>query len=441
MADLSSPAPPSAPVEARERVLLLDVLRGFALGGVFVSNAYMHLNGTVLLPAARAEALKAAPWDAAVGWLFDTLITGKAMALFSFLFGLGFALQLGRAEGRGASIVPLYARRLGVLFVIGLVHRLGLWYGDVLATYAVMGFVLLQFREVPPRRLLGWSLALCLLGPLAVTAVLKLVPVWASSRETVRAFAQEDLARVALIKAETLRGFQSGDYLTTARANLTYYTDLFFRPRQVTYLLDTLGRFLLGLLAGRLLLFQDVARHRPLFRRLLGMGLVAAVVGEAVSQGVPRLLKAGRLPESFNLPWQVLQPSLHEVGVLGMACVYAAGFALLFQHTRGQRALRWLAPAGQMALTNYLSQTLISQFVFYGYGFNLIGRLPAARCIGLMTALFLVQVGLSHLWLARFRFGPAEWVWRSLTYGRRQPLLRESSPRAPALGAQPSAPP
>jgi uncharacterized protein len=439
MADLSPAAPRPAPVDARERVPLLDVLRGFALGGVFVSNAYMHLNGTVLLPRERAEALKAAPWDAAVGWLFDTLITGKAMALFSFLFGLGFALQLGRAEARAASIVPLYARRLGVLFAIGLVHRFGLWYGDVLATYAVMGFALLQFRALPPRRLLAWSLVLCLGGPLAVAAVTKLVPVWASSREFVRAFTQEDLARVALIKAETLRAFQSGDYLTTARANLTYYLDVFFRPVQVAYMLDTLGRFLLGLVAGRLLLFQDVERHRPLFRRLLGGGFAAAVVGEVLTQGVPRLLEAGTLPESFQLPWRVLQPSLHEVGVLGTATVYAAGFALLFPRVRWRRGLLWLAPAGQMALTNYLSQTVISQLVFYGYGFNLIGRLEAARCIGLMTALFLLQVGLSHLWMARFRFGPVEWVWRSLTYGQRQPLRREPPRPATPPAGEPAA--
>ncbi|PTL75489.1 DUF418 domain-containing protein [Vitiosangium sp. GDMCC 1.1324] len=168
-----SPAPGAStdarPVDASERVVLLDVLRGFALGGVFVSNAYWHLSGRGLLPRASEEALKATKVDVVADFLFEQLVAGKAMSLFALLFGLGFALQMSRAEERGGSIVPVYARRLGVLLGIALTHRFALWYGDVLTTYALMGFLLLWMRELPDRRLLVWSLVIIFGAPVAGT--------------------------------------------------------------------------------------------------------------------------------------------------------------------------------------------------------------------------------------------------------------------------------
>jgi uncharacterized protein len=189
-------------------------------------------------------------------------------------------------------------------------------------------------------------------------------------------------------------------------------------------MLVVLGRFLLGLLAGRRRLFHDVGRHLPLFRKLLGWGLVVSVVGNGAGLLFGHLVRSAPVDSAWKEVWALLAPGVWEVGIIGTATCYAAGFTLLFQRPRWQRLLGVLAPAGQMALTNYLCQTLISQFVYYGYGFNLIGKQGPAECLLLMSALFCVQVGLSHLWLARFRFGPVEWVWRCLTYGQLQPLRR-----------------
>ncbi|MFY0568387.1 DUF418 domain-containing protein [Archangium lansingense] len=406
-------------------MVLLDVLRGFALGGVFVSNAYMHLSGRGLLPRASARALESTRVDAVAAFLFEELVAGKAMFLFSLLFGLGFSIQLIRAEERGRSIVPVYVRRLGVLLLIGLIHRFALWYGDILTTYAVMGFVLLVMRKLPDRRLLVWSLLLMFLAPVAVAAVVKLTPLLASSREIVAAANQEDMARVAAIRRQTLEAFSSGSYLTTARANIEFLLRVFTRTTTVSWMLVVLGRFLLGLLAGRRRLFHDVERHQPFFRKLLVWGLGTSVVGNGAKLLFGNLARSAPAGSSWRQVWELLQPAVSEVGIIGTAACYAAGFALLFQRPRWQRILGVLAPAGQMALTNYLCQTLISQFIYYGYGFNLIGKQGPAECLLLMSSLFCVQVWLSHLWLARFRFGPAEWVWRCLTYGQRQPLLRE----------------
>jgi uncharacterized protein len=428
MSSISSPAPQAGtgprPVDASERVVLLDVLRGFALGGVFVSNAYMHLSGRGLLPRASARALEDSRLDAVAAFLFQQLVAGKAMFLFSLLFGLGFSIQLIRAEERGRSIVPVYVRRLGVLLLIGLTHRFALWYGDILTTYALMGFVLLLMRALPGRRLLVWSLLLMFVAPIAVSAVVKLTPLLASSPEVVAAANQENMARVAEIKRQTLAAFSSGSYLTTARANIGFLLKVFTRTTTVAWMLVVLGRFLLGLLAGRRRIFHDVEQHLPFFRKLLGWGLAVSVLGNGAELLFGHLVRTAPAGSTGRLVWEIVQPGVDEVGLIGTAACYAAGFALLFQRPRWKRVLGVLAPAGQMALTNYLCQTLISQFVYYGYGFNLIGKQGPTECLLLMSSLFCVQVWLSHLWLARFRFGPAEWVWRCLTYGQRQPLRR-----------------
>jgi uncharacterized protein len=420
-APVPQPGTDARPVNSGERLILLDVLRGFALGGVFVSNAYMYFSGRAYLPRERAEALMSAPGDAVAHHLFEYLVAGKAMTLFSFLFGLGFAIQLGRAEERGVSIVSVYTRRLGVLLLLGLTHLFTLWHGDVLSLYATMGFVLLLFRKVPDRRLLLWGLVLILGGPLVISALQKFVPLLASSPEVVQAEARATMARVAAIRSQTLRAFESDSYLAGVRANARFYLDFFLvRPVFVAYMLVALGRFLLGLWAGRRRLFHDVGQHLSFFRRLLGWSLVAAVLGNLAGGLIPYLWSQGVL--SRGQAWTFFRQFMAEGGVLGLATFYAAGLSLLFQRERWRRLLRVLAPAGQMALTNYLCQTGVGLLLFRGFGLGLIGKMGSLACLSLMFGLFWVQVGVSHLWLARFRFGPAEWLWRSLTYGRLQPM-------------------
>jgi uncharacterized protein len=231
------------------------------------------------------------------------------------------------------------------------------------------------------------------------------------------------MARVAAIRSQTFAAVSSDSYLAAVRANAHFYLHVWIKPLTIMYGLVSIGRFLLGMLAGRLRLFHDVERHRPLFRRILGWGLFVAVLGNGASLLVETLTDRGVIPKG-GLWRPILMPTIWEVAVLGLGVVYLAGLTILFQRPLWRRLLSVLAPAGQMALTNYLSQSLIAQLVFYGYGLGLIGKLGPAATIALTFGLFWVQVLVSHLWLARFRFGPAEWVWRSLTYGKRQPMRR-----------------
>ncbi|RYZ16556.1 MAG: DUF418 domain-containing protein, partial [Myxococcaceae bacterium] len=216
-------------------------------------------------------------------------------------------------------------------------------------------------------------------------------------------------------------GLQSDSLWTTQAANAHFLQYMLPTLKRLLWMIFILGRFLLGLLAGRYLLLQDVERHRALHRKLLGWGLVLGVLGNGAGVLVQHLRLAGLL-DPAKAHWMFTLSAIQELGYLGLAAFYVAAFALLFQKERWRRWLGVLAPVGRMALTNYLMQTVVSLCLYDGWGLGLIGKLPPSRCVALTLVVFALQIPFSHAWLSRFRFGPAEWLWRSLTYGQRQPM-------------------
>ncbi|MCP3168489.1 DUF418 domain-containing protein [Myxococcus qinghaiensis] len=428
----SEPSAPSAearPVDSSERLALLDTLRGFALCGVFISNVVVWFSGWAFLPREQVLAtLNNAPLVDRVTWqAFSLLVAGKFITLFSFLFGLGFAVQMGRAEARGTSITPLYVRRLGVMLVMGLAHLFLIWYGDILSTYAVLGFGLFLFRGRSDRTLLISALVLALGWSIVGVVILRFPQLMADTPEAGAAIAKAATEKSAAIKAQTLAAFMSGSWLDVTKAT----SHFFFRdylPLLLAITLSTFGRFLLGLLAGRRRIFHDVPQHLRLFRRLLRWGFVAGVIGSGSGLVLQQLLvKKVFTPETLPTWVPFVTAPLRNLGELGFAAVYICAITLLFQRATWQRFLGLLAPVGRMALTNYLSQSVISALFFYGYGLGFITKLGPAACVAYCLAIFSVQVVWSHLWLSRFRFGPVEWVWRSLTYGKAQPMRRDDA--------------
>jgi uncharacterized protein len=424
MSQQPSPAPvlesEARPIDASERLALLDVLRGFALCGVFVSNVTMWFNGRGFLPREEVEAAMASAsiLDSVTVYGTSLLVSGKFITLFSFLFGLGFSVQLLRAEARGASIVPLYVRRLGVMFLIGALHLLVLWYGDILTTYSVLGFTLLLFRRRADKTLLVWAAVLIFAVPLAINGFMRFLPMLmgGDSEEATKAAMEQ----TNQIRAQTLESFTSGTWLEVVRANARYYFGVFIKP-MLPVLFALLGRFLLGFVAGRRRLFHDAPQHLPFFRKLLGWGAFLGALSGGTVFLVFFLMRQKLIdPQS---PWMLLMHLVRQLNEVCLAGFYLAVIVLLFQRPVWQRLLSLFAPVGRMALTNYLGQTVLSVFMYYGFGLGLLGKVGPAATVGLTLALFAVQVAFSHWWLARFRFGPAEWVWRSLTYGKAQPML------------------
>ncbi|WP_223637588.1 DUF418 domain-containing protein [Corallococcus sp. EGB] len=424
-----SEIPTPGPIDNSERVHALDALRGFALLGVFVSNSLNWFNGRVFLPREQALALAAPPLEVAVNALFGLLIEQKFVTLFTFLFGLGFALQMTRAEGRGTSIVPVYRRRLGVLLGIGLVHMFALWLGDILTTYALVGFVLLLFRQRSDKAVLVCAALFLFVVPTVFSVGQRVLPMvldGAAETESAQKAAKElDAER----RAAFIAGLSSDSVVASQQANARYGWESISNPNRPILLSIILGRFLLGLWAGRRGLLQQVERHRPLLRKLAAWGLgVGGVIGLFI-MGLNIQYRS-----MTNLPgWLVWMRIPKDVGVLFLGVGYAASFALLFQQERWRKVLGVFTPAGRMALTLYLMQSVVSLCLYDGWGLGLVGRTPPSLSVLMSLVAFAGQVAFSHWWLKRFRFGPVEWLWRSLTYGRVQPM-RPAPAVAPAVG-------
>lgn len=368
------------PVKSSERIPALDVLRGFALFGVLLAYALWNLGGPPEEEYSRA--------DQVLNVVMSALVDTKFYTLFATLFGLGFSIQMTRASARGTSIVPLYCRRLLALIVIGLAHALLLRNGDILVPYAVMGFSLLLFRNASNRTL-------------AIAAIIALIfPYLARSlwELTGLPFPQRPQTEGS--------GYIAGNF---AWVRYWYATAITFWPA-------SLPMFLFGLYMGRLRFVENIGAHRRLLKRTLITGFAIGVLAFA---GVALL---ARVWTNFPRPfWQnITARLLWNVHAWGLAAFYASSLLLLLQRSSWQRRLAPLGAVGRMALTNYLLQAALIVPICIALG--LFGRVTPA--IGLLLALgvWALQVPASVWWLKRFRFGPAEWVWRSLTYGRRQPM-------------------
>jgi len=429
------------PIDLGDRIPLLDVIRGFALGGVFVSNMAMWFSGRSFLPPDRSKELMSGTLDAVTWQTFMAAGFGRFMTLFAALFGLGFAVQMLRAEERGAPVAPIYARRIGVLLAIGLAHMLGMWFGDILTMYALAGFALLLFRTRSDRAILIWAFGLIFIAPFAVQGVEKYIPLLWKSKEAIKAAEAAGMATFEAARAGMLAGMQSPSYLEMLKANAAYVRVDLLAWRNVALLSIFLGKFLLGFYAGRRRIFHNAAENRGFFRRLLGWGLGIGIAASGAQLTV-RLLTMRKILDPMA-SWRFVMGTVFEIGMIGLAIGYAAILVLLFQRPLWRRVLSLLAPAGRMALSNYLGQTVLGLLVFYGFGLGYAGKWGPARCIAVAAGLFTVQIALSHLWLSRFRFGPAEWVWRSLTYGKAQPMrvARRGAPQAPGSAQQEAAPP
>jgi uncharacterized protein len=400
-----TPAVRSAPVTPDERVPLLDILRGFAVFGILVVN--------MLFFSAPFEWVISPPWQSwpnrVADFLISLLFTGKFYSIFSILFGLGFAIQMARAEERGASGNATYMRRLLILLVIGVLHAAFLWYGDILHLYAVLGLFLLFFR----RRGLGAIAPVVLIG-LAIPPGIAALGALAMSLAPPAAGAEREAAAL-FGTAEALKAYGSGTWAELTRHRIRDWLMLdsfaiFFAP-------NVFAMMLIGVAAAKTRIFHDLEARRPFFRRAIYMAIAPGILGnafiaatrDAVDPVVPGLLI-------------VAVTAVQAIAVPALAIVYISAVALAIASVRGSRLLAPLAPVGRMALTNYLLQSVIATLIFYSYGLGLFGKVGPAATTALAVVIFAAQVILSSWWMKRFRFGPAEWLWRSLTYGRMQPM-------------------
>ena len=339
----------------------------------------------------------------------------KFYTLFSFLFGLGFAIQLSRAEHRRYNVVAVYARRVSILAVIGLLHIALVWYGDILLVYAIGGLTLLAVRHWNARRLMVLAVTLALFARAGVGVL---------SRSSGEARGPQAEAQVKddAEKERKLAIFDGVSYRAIARENATfYYSEIVAGSVGLFLLPQVLARFIFGLYVGRRHWEARTIELQPTLRRLMPWALAIGVLGNGTAMLVDHLQDAKVLgADSY---WVHTTAPAEEAGVLALAFAYLAALVLLF-HRSGtwRRRLGYLAPVGRMALTNYLTHSLLYLLLFTGVGFGLYGEVGPTLCVGFAFIIFGAQMAFSRWWLARYRFGPMEWAWRTLTYGQLQPM-------------------
>lgn len=407
------------PAGVSQRIGTLDILRGFALLGIAIVN--IAPASTPPYALAASAHVWADPLDQLTMSAIRFFAEGKFYPLFSFLFGLGFALMLSNALTRGGNFGRLYTRRLLVLLAIGLVHAFFIWYGDILVLYSLLGFVLLLFfRQRSPGTLLAWAAVFLLVPVLLYGALVGLVEAGRQSPQTA-AEIDASLARGAeeyrALAEQAIQAYSRG---TWAEVQAQRTQDVLFLWSTMPFFAPTvLAMFLLGVYAHHRGVFQHVDVHLPFVRRVFAGGVVVGLLGSTTY-----VLTAGTISRVAPTGEALVMTVAFAIGGPALSLAYAAGLVLLLHHRPAwQQRLAPLAATGRMALTNYLLQSILATGALYSYGLGLYGIGPAAGLL-LAVGIYAVNVVLSVWWLERFQLGPAEWLWRSLTYARWQPLRR-----------------
>ena len=398
------------------RIVVLDVLRAFALLGIIVTHAS---GGYLAGPPPGPDFMIFGPLDQWVSQLGNLLTFGKFFTIFSFLFGLSFAIQLRNATQKGAAFKGRFAWRLVVLALIALVH--GMFFtGDILIVYAFLGLLLIPFRNLKTRTLVITALVLILNLPGMLLGTLGLAaPPPTPEQRQQRQEMQASFMRSALHLSEVK---QSGTVGELVNLNLTTgaaakWAFMIFSGR----LWITFGLFLLGMCAGRLEIFKDTEANRGFFRRLLVPAGVVALLTTVVEIVHPTSM------QQMTSVVDLLAWFSFTLQQLSLSAFYVAMVVLLYWRQPSQGLLPALAPLGKMGLTSYLGQTLFGLVVFYGLGFGLLGKVGAAAAVGLGVVYFALQIWFARAWLSHFSLGPVEWLWRSLTYFTLTPNARRAT--------------
>jgi len=403
----------TGPVIQSDRIVPIDVLRGFAVLGILIMNiqAFSMIGATYFNPTIYGD-LNGLNY---LVWLFSHLFAdSKFMTIFSLLFGAGIVLMSDRMESTGRRPAPVYYRRTVILLLIGLAHAWLLWNGDILYAYAMCGFLVFLFRRLKPKTLIIFGLAIVAFGSLLAIFFQWSMQFWPPEQiESMIPWFSPGAAEITT-ELEAYRGGWAAQMAHRAPAAMAMQTGAFL----TTTSWRAGGLMLAGMGLYRLGLFNATLPART-YRRMIVTGLLVGIpiilLGVNFNQAAGWTFETGFFGgKQFNY-WGSLFVSAGWIGLVMLGC----------QWSQGGRLYRSLAATGQMALTNYLMQTIICITIFYGHGLGMFGRIERTGQIVIVFAVWVFQLALSPWWLKRFRFGPFEWLWRSLTYMRLQPMRRE----------------
>lgn len=385
-----------APIQGKERIQSIDIIRGLAILGIFLVN----------MPAFNSPVLymRFDWWSEGIDNWTEHFINIFAQAsfytIFSFLFGFGIMMFKERAIEKGYSFPKLFLRRLFVLFIIGCIHAFLIWHGDILITYALIGLIFFLFHKAKPMTLFVWSLILLIIPTIVMTGLLLLALLFEPTAAT--------LPYDEKLTAQSFEVYSTG---TFAEISAQRFQDWYAvnGPFNFPFLVvSLLPMYLLGALAAKIKWFSRVDEHIKLIKVVWAITLVI---------GIPFKLLPYLLEQ--NLITEFIQDT---IGGPAIAIFYITSILLLSRKVMWMSILSPLSYVGRLSLSNYLFQSIICTFLFYSYGFGLYGEVRPFVGLLLTLVIFSIQIILSKQWLKHFQFGPVEWLWRSLTYGKKQPF-------------------
>ncbi|MFZ1532656.1 MAG: DUF418 domain-containing protein [Chitinophagaceae bacterium] len=408
-----------APVQTKEREIFIDVLRGFAILGIFIANLngfswyseQAKATGPYLLPAA----------DHTMSFLHHMFIEGKFYSIFSLLFGWGIALQIKRGLAGGTNPMPTIRRRLLFMLLLGAVHLL-IWPGDIVFFYALIGFILLPIRKFSNKTLLITGVIL-VLSPILLYWLKMTWPVLNYPSELMTKTGIKVDAALMNIQSEEqfMKIMKEGSWFDQLKMNISGF---FFRYQYLFFVSrvpKVLGMFLIGYVIGRSDFYKNIMQHKKLLYWIIGGGLV---IGLPANYFLAYYM-SNHMGDYFQLKTKGLyQTIFYALGVAPLAMAYVGLFMLSFQTAVGKKVLSVLAPVGKMAFSNYLMHSLIGNFVFLGAGLGYMGQVGPVYYTIFGIGIFIIQIILSTIWLKYFNYGPVEWLWRSATYKKWQPMLK-----------------
>lgn len=398
-----------------DRLPILDIIRGFTLFGILISNILLSYSGYLLLTPELTQNFQTAPLDKIIIFLEDIFVEGKFYSIFSFLFGVGFGLQLTRSDKNALDFFKIYRRRLFILLIIGIVHTL-MWQGDILVLYALLGFILILFHNKSPRFILLSAFA-AFSVPLIVDFLRFGIYLFTASKTDIFGFFYTQ--RHDLVHAFVTTNAQ-GSFGEIFKANLIAVQFRWAAIIITSRIFRVLGMFLLGLYAAKQNVFSNITQQQPQIKKLVIWGLSLGVILN-LFYGVLSIDTS----TSPSLHW-LIKMICYTFGAPILALSYVGIMTLLYNN-KSSKLADLFANAGKMALTNYLFQTTAGLLIFYNYGLGLYGQVSASMCLIFAILIFTLQIILSTLWLRFFNFGPLEWIWRSLTYKTRFPMVKTAN--------------
>lgn len=402
------------PVNAANRIVYLDILRGIAIFFIFSANI-VWFSGYFEFPAENILPAASFPFDKYFELIMYTLVDGKFYSIFSLLFGIGCAIQYDSLIKLNKPFAPFFRRRMLWLLVIGLTHLIFLWDGDILTLYALLGLALIWFVNLNNKQLLKWAaflIALPILNWLVINSVGWNYPAYFydfnvqyNQHLGLPIYVWEGTAMTdypAHIKNDNLLDF----FKVNIGNSINRFAAILAEGRAF----KVLGIFLIGLWAGRGILNDNLLNNTSFLKKVAIWGIC---IGLPISVSRTWIANFSSQDEF----WSLMKTLSYALGTVPLALSYAAFLALLYK--KNMRFLNLFAPVGKMALSNYLLQTLLATIIFYGIGFGFGGKFGYTLIIGIAVIIFSLQVIFSKWWLKSHKFGPMEWIWRQLTYGKR----------------------